>query len=1192
MKLKKLEITGFKSFVEKTAIEFPPSISAIVGPNGCGKSNILDALRWAMGEQSVRQLRGKAMEDVIFAGTNGKPPMNMAEVSLVLSNDNGSAPEEFKDFTEIMVTRRLYRSGESAYLINKQPCRLKDIYNIFLGSGMGAKSYSIIQQGNIGAITEAGPEERRAFLEEAAGVTRYKSQKAEALRKLDATNQNLLRLNDIIAEVERQMKSLNRQAKKAQIYKNYQERIRKADILAAFHYFGDMTRQIQHGEALLKELKDADMAHSTQLKKLDAAIEEIKLARWQKNQKISTLKSDKFEKQRNIDRIENELAHLKKEAQRLLEEAHELKSARTDLEAKNRNMSDEIAVLETQSADFRKDVDAARLEIEQDRLGSLTIREQLVALNKESEERKAALMESVTQEARYKNTCQNAANNRESLKRRIKRADEEVIIAIKKLSECEAKEKKAAAELESLQSEIEGMNADIERIREQLDIKSKALGSQVKLVQMLESDRSKFKSKFAALKKMEDNFEGYKDGVKAIMKRHSRAGILGLVADVITPQPSFEIAVEAALGDAIQYVIINDQQAGFEAIDYLKAGNIGRSGFVQISGTKLQSPNTQSLLSPLLNFVSIKPGFEHAARTLLGNMLVAETREQALIALNCNPDNHSDTIVTKDGEVISGHVMIGGSQDNLSGILAKKQEIRELEAKLIESEQALEKARREQKELENEARELESDLQKSKADKNEAVQEELEKQKAIYKVTEELKHARRHLDIMRSEQEQLTGEDADMEEEAAKYHRLLAEVENEVKAAQDKVLQITEQIAAASAQLDESNQKSLDLKLKLTALTAKLENTDNSLRRLKDFQEDSIRRLEQLERDVVQKEQKRADSQKKMEENNAALSGLYESMGAVEKTLAQDELEYEAIDASLKEKDSSISGIQKEREETLQKLRTLEIEQSQRELKRENISARIMERYHQPLADFEGEFSEEDRQKPVEQAEADLADYRKKIERIGEVNIGAIAEYETLKTRFEFLDTQRNDLNKAIDDLHKVIRKINKISQEKFLETFNLVNQKLAEVFPKLFNGGTALLTLTEPEKPLETGVEFMIHPPGKKLTRLSLLSGGEKALSAIAFIFSIFLIKPASFCIMDEIDAPLDEANVIRFNELLRIIGEKSQIVMITHKKRSMEFADMLFGVTMEKKGISQIVSVNFDKDKEQNNGRLVGSP
>ncbi|HAO23064.1 MAG TPA: chromosome segregation protein SMC, partial [Desulfobacteraceae bacterium] len=366
----------------------------------------------------------------------------------------------------------------------------------------------------------------------------------------------------------------------------------------------------------------------------------------------------------------------------------------------------------------------------------------------------------------------------------------------------------------------------------------------------------------------------------------------------------------------------------------------------------------------------------------------------------------------------------------------------------------------------------------------------------------------------------------------------------------------------------------------------------NSLRRLKDFQEDSIRRLEQLERDVVQKEQKRADSQKKMEENNAALSGLYESMGAVEKTLAQDELEYEAIDASLKEKDSSISGIQKEREETLQKLRTLEIEQSQRELKRENISARIMERYHQPLADFEGEFSEEDRQKPVEQAEAELADYRKKIERIGEVNIGAIAEYETLKTRFDFLDTQRNDLNKAIDDLHKVIRKINKISQEKFLETFNLVNQKLAEVFPKLFNGGTALLTLTDPEKPLETGVEFMIHPPGKKLTRLSLLSGGEKALSAIAFIFSIFLIKPASFCIMDEIDAPLDEANVIRFNELLRIIGEKSQIVMITHKKRSMEFADMLFGVTMEKKGISQIVSVNFDKDKEQDNGRLVGSP
>ncbi|NJL58415.1 MAG: AAA family ATPase [Desulfobacteraceae bacterium] len=402
MKLRKLDITGFKSFADKTSVEFPAGISAIVGPNGCGKSNILDALRWAMGEQSVKQLRGKAMEDVIFAGTNGRPPVNIAEVSLVLSNDNGSAPEEFKDLTEIMVTRRLYRSGESVYLINKQPSRLKDIHNIFLGSGMGARSYSIIQQGNIGAITEATPEERRTFLEEAAGVTRYKSQKAETLRKLDATNQNLLRINDIIVEVERQMKSLNRQAKKAQIYKTYQERIRKLDILLSFLMFDELSRQIEQGLALLQSLKDADMTHSTQLRTLDAAIEEIKLARWQKNQKISELRTGKFETQRKIDRTENELSHLKKETERLRQESEELGAAKIGLEAKNQNMSGEITELDRLTAEFQKEVEQAKADIELDRSGSQAVRDQLAALNRELDERKALLMDLVAQEAKYK----------------------------------------------------------------------------------------------------------------------------------------------------------------------------------------------------------------------------------------------------------------------------------------------------------------------------------------------------------------------------------------------------------------------------------------------------------------------------------------------------------------------------------------------------------------------------------------------------------------------------------------------------------------------------------------------------------------------------------------------------------------------------------------------------------------------
>ncbi len=1190
MKLRKLDITGFKSFADKTSIEFPAGISAIVGPNGCGKSNILDALRWAMGEQSVKQLRGKAMEDVIFAGTNGRPPVNIAEVSLVLSNDNGSAPEEFKDLTEIMVTRRLYRSGESVYLINKQPSRLKDIHNIFLGSGMGARSYSIIQQGNIGAITEATPEERRTFLEEAAGVTRYKSQKAETLRKLDATNQNLLRINDIIVEVERQMKSLNRQAKKAQIYKTYQERIRKLDILLSFLMFDELSRQIEQGMALLQSLKDADMTHSTQLRTLDAAVEEIKLARWQKNQKISELRTGKFETQRKIDRTENELSHLKKEAERLRQESEELGAAKIGLEAKNQNMSGEIAELERLTAEFQKEVEQAKADIELDRSGSQAVRDQLAALNRELEERKARLMDLVAQEAKYKNTCQNAVSNRESLKRRLKRADEEVAIAIKKVSEFESNEKKASEELQYLKDEIAGFVEDIERIREKLDAKSKSLGNQVKTVQTLDMDKSKLKSKFGALKKMEDSFEGHKEGVKAVMRRSKQDGILGLVADILVPQIGYETAVEAVLGESLQYIIVKDQDTGFDAIDFLKTQAKGRSGFIAASSVQKSNKIQSSELPTLMNFVSVKSGFEDVADVMLGNVLVAETREQALAALNGN-SNHS--VVTKDGEVITAQgMLIGGSPDSLSGILSKKQELRELEALIAKLETALEHAKHEQKELENEARELESDLQKLKSDKNEAVQEEIEKQKAAYKASEELKHARRHLEMMKIEQEQLLGEDSDMEAQNEKYRKLLAEVENEVKAAQDHVAAMSDKISQVSAQIENANQRSLELQLKLTTLAAKRDNSISSLKRLKDFQTDSLQRLEQLSRDIVQKEQKRAESVIKVGEYEAQLTELYRQIRAIDDHLEKDESEYQSIDNSLKEKDAAISDIQKAREETLQKMRVLEIEQSQKELKRENVAARISERYHKPLADFTEEFTEEDRKIPADKLEADIGDYRKRTERIGEVNLAAIAEYEALKTRFEFLEAQRNDLVKAIDDLQKVIRKLNKISQEKFLETYALVNEKLAEVFPRLFNGGTAQLVLTEPEKPLETGVELMIHPPGKKLTRLSLLSGGEKALSAIAFIFAIFLIRPTSFCIMDEIDAPLDEANVIRFNELLKIIGEKAQIIMITHKKKSMEFADILFGVTMEKKGISKIVSVNFESQKEQSNGKLAGPP
>ena len=1204
MKLKKLEITGFKSFFDKATIQFPPGISAVVGPNGCGKSNVVDAIRWVMGEQSLKQLRGKSKEDIIFSGTNGKAPLNMAEVSLTLANDNGTAPEELKDFTEINLTRRLYRSGETAYFLNRQPCRLKDIHNVFLGSGLGAKSYAVIQQGNIGAITDADPNERRYFIEEAAGTTRYKNRKIEALRKVDITQRNLLRVNDILSEIKRQMASLKRQAKKAEFYNNYQKRIKILDVCLGIHYFDDYSRQIEDADSLLKELKDADIGHSSELKKLDAAIEDIKLKRWEKNQQISEQKSEKYETQRKIDRTENDLAHLRDEIKRLSRETTELEVARENLAQKNDDLISEIAQVRQENSDLKLEMENERQRLNQHRQSSEQIREELSTFNRELETAKANLMNLMTREAQYKNIYQNASNNKESLQRRLKRTDEEEVLAQRQIKAAQSKESQASSRLTTLKQEIEALNNKITETRGQLEENAAALARQVKLVQTLELERSTTKSKYNTLKKMEDNFEWYRDGVKAIMKAQSSgadednpdatgigrelaANVLELAADIIEADPAYETAIEAVLGESLQYIVVKDQQTGLQAIDYLQTHNAGRSGFIPVSSAKQIPGNENERPDParlLLNHITVKPGYENIARLLLGDVVLMDTIDEALAMFNKN--GTIQRIVTKNGEVISHQgILIGGSKDKLSGILAKKNEIKELQRQDAILAKKIESAFHEQTDLESVVRNLEIAMQKQIEKKNRATEEEIEAEKELYRVGEDLKNARRQLEIVQLEQEQLLGEASDIDDEMTKYNAALAEVADEIKSAQTTVAQMSEKITDVAAQMEKYNQTVVDLKMKLTALDARLENSNSNLKRLKEFHDDGLIRLEQISREIDLKKNKEESSRAGVTEKEEQLSRMYKVIGRLEEAIGRNEEIYQDIDDRLKDSDNKISDIKSKREEALEKFRMLELEQSQFKLKRDNISNRLEERYQNSYEILKSEFRRNEKAQElttkmtVEEMEADLAKSKEKISRIVDVNLGAIKEYEQLNDRFEFLETQRDDLIKAMEDLHKVIRKINRITQQRFMETFAKINDKLKEVFPRLFDGGEARLVLIEPSKPLESGVEFMIHPPGKKLTRLSLLSGGEKALSAIAFIFSIFLIKPASFCLLDEIDAPLDESNVYRFNDLLKIIGENSQIIMITHNKRSMEFADKLFGITMEQKGISKVVSVDFQK-------------
>ena len=1189
MKLKKLEIQGFKSFQDKAAITFPAGISAVVGPNGCGKSNVIDAIRWVMGEQSVKKLRGKSMEDVIFAGANGKAPLNMAEVALTLKNDNGNAPEELRDYAEIMITRRLYRSGDSAYLLNKQPCRLKDIHNLFLGSGLGTKSFAVIQQGNIGAITDAGPDERRHFVEEAAGVTRFKSRRQETLRKIQSTNQNLYRVMDIIGEIKRQMASLKRQARKAELFKTYQERIRTLDIYQGLHYLDEYSREIAEAETLLQELKDADLSHVAEIKKLDAAVEDVKIKRWQKNQEIAEQKSRKFELQRRIDKTENDMAHLREETKRLAEEVESLDDTHREIARQNERMVAEIDESEVQYKHLQQEIEGVRTELESERAASREITASLETQQAALNTHKARLTDLIGQEARYRNIHQTAQNNRENLQRRIRKTEEEVILAQREVTESEKQERQASRAQKILKEEIQVQNNRIESLRTRLDVKSRELAGLLKHVQGLELERNKHHSRHASLKKMESNFEWYRDGVKALMKglspeKRRTRGIRGLVADIIAPHPGYEAAVEAALGEALQYILVDQQHHAREAIRFLQQEDAGRSGFVPLPHTRPLAPDQVPPTDPesLIGHITVSEGYEAVVRALLGHINVVEDLDTAVSRFNRN--GRLQSIVTLKGEMVSCQGTIaGGSSGRGAGILAQKQEIRRLAEAITGLDDALRSQYQIQDALQAEVKSIENELRQHLEEKNRLVEDEIDSQKAVYKAAEDLKFARRRQEIVQLEQERLLGEESDIDSEISRYDEILKEVADEVAAAQAKVAGLTAEIDTISQQLESFRQREMDIQVRLTAHQAKCDNLTTSLRRLKEFQTDGQNRLEALAQEISAKRERREKSQRQILHSEESLSGLYETLQRLGEILETNESDYQAIDASLNENDAAIAQLQSRREANNEKLRLLELELSQRQIKRENIVNRLNERYHNTVETFRAEIAakrQEGFNLSPDETEAELARCRKKIANIHDVNMGAIKEYEQFKTRYDFLCEQRDDLNQAIADLHQVIRRINTVTQERFLTTFDQVNEKLAEVFPRLFEGGTAQLVLSEPDKPLESGVELMIQPPGKKVTRISLLSGGEKALSAIAFIFAIFLIKPAAFCLLDEIDAPLDDANVQRFNELLKIIGEKSQIIMITHNKKSMEFADTLFGVTMEKKGISKVVSVNLERN------------
>jgi len=1192
MRLLKLEITGFKSFQNKTTLFFPRGITAVVGPNGCGKSNIVDALRWVMGEQSVKQLRGKSMEDLIFSGADGKQPLNMAEVSLLIDNSargetgGDSTDSPMAVYTEIMITRRVYRSGESVYMINRQACRLKDIHNLFLGSGTGKNSFAVIGQGNIGALTDASPEERRYFIEDAADITKYKERKKETLSRIKTTRENLTRISDIMGELKRRLGTLERQAARAKKYKEYKTRVKTLEISIALWYFENICRDIREKTASYEQTSDRD-------KKLDAAIadleiiqDRIKLTLYEKKQALSGLNQNTFDIQRSLDKKESDLEHLTREIRRIIKEIKEVRRKRLEVSEKNLSLSCEIEVERNTHVDvddliITREKDLAR---ENERLEAG--KSQQKSLEQTRKELNQTHMVLAGDEAKKANILANAEQRKNSLMRRLRQVDDELLLSEKDLTQARLVKENIEKESKQVHTKTGALAAEkaetVQSLKTEKDERDQLRAS----LKILEIELSAHRSRYTTLKTMDDQFEWYGSGVQSLMNRLKNSGstlVKGILADKLRPSTGYEKAAEALLGDVLQYLVVESSENAEVLIQDLADHNEGQCGFITLdsleSPPEIETPSGFTLLS---SQVSCLPEDRDLVRFILGNAMVADDLAQALhLHKTMRP---AFPLVTRNGERITEKgLIVGGGNQNGSSIFAKKAELAETQATVLEWE--------EKKSL------LSTSVQTAESQVNQwtlkeshlteliasAEKDKTRVEKELYMATETLRQAERKRDVLSLEQERLEGDGEDIDTDLAREKTALDRIRIDIRAHEARIKDLGEQLHSVAETLEKQAGLIVELKMDLARLKAESDNHHSSLKRLEDFLDDSIKRLARLTHEELEKKHLIRSHSRNRNIDRAERQDLMRRLKILMEQSELSRRDVSEIEKSLKERDAEKSNLEKLKTKERETLRVLDLELSQLKIRRENITARIEEKYHHQINQYKLEFAENEHDRidvstlNIPFLETELEDLNTRIAQLGDVNLGSIAEYDEIKERYDFMESQGKDLEKSLADLETIIDKINDVSKERFLQTFDAINEKLATLFPTLFEGGSARMILTDPSIPLETGVELMIQPPGKKLTRLSLLSGGEKALSAIAFVFSVFLIKPASFCIMDEIDAPLDDANVTRFNNLVKHIGDQSQILVITHNKVTMEFADILFGVTMEKKGVSKIVSVSL---------------
>ncbi len=1183
MRLKRLEMVGFKSFAGKTVVELNPGITAVVGPNGCGKSNIVDALRWAMGEQSARHLRGQQMEDVVFNGSDSLPPTGMAEVSIIFDNEDGRGPAEYGNFSEIMVTRRLFRSGESEYAINKVICRLKDVVELFLGTGVGSKAYSIVEQGKVDELVNSKPEDRRGVIEEAAGTSKYKSRKSIAEKKLERTQQNLLRVSDIVREIERQIRTMELQAKKAERYRALREELKDKELASAFLQTEVFNVEIARQESQLAGVENRLAEHLALMHGKEAENESVRLSLMEADKEIGLLQECVYQRRGAIQADEQKCEFYRKDLTQLAQTEADTRTSLAQLEERTKSLAQEIDELNKANESFIQLslFEESFLRDKESELENLQIR--LRSLQAELEEEKAALIDAANQIANLKNEALAKEKRHSEIDRELARNRAELAQASAELAACEEKKCASAGALAGCSDEVRERTLEVAQVNATIQGLSKCRAEQESKFASIKEQIHESRSRLRSFEELQKNYEGYQEGVRAIMlKRQQESepnGIYGLVAEVIEAPENYEKALTAVLGDRLQYVIVKSHREGLEAIDYLKTQASGRGSFIPLELSR--KPHKElplgeaEVIAPLINVISVKEGFRDVAEYLLSDVVVVRDLQAGLALWNRN--GYHNTMVTSEGEVIDPiGIVTGGSSAPLeASFLTQRRRIRELKAILAERELQIAQEQRKQEELKQQLEQAETqkavlaaeihrlELDRVRLDhENRAASQEYERlTQTVQALTQEQSDLTTTVQLLTEEIQSCRSQAQSRSDEKTTREAALARKQTEL-AELDQSVEGAESAATQS-------------RIRNAALGEKRDNTHLNLANRLKLQEETAREIATRQGQIADCQQRRVEIEQALGQTEDALGQNRVELQELEKRLHTDRQKYREISMRVAEIGETLKELRPVLETCQEEKSQIQLTLTEQRLGLQHLATNLREKYDTDLKNLTIEFP--DNRPSQAELRVEIDDLRGRLERMGEVNLAAIGEYEELTERFRFMSRQKEDLEKSIADLQQTIVKLNRICRLRFKESFEAINEKFEAIFPRLFRGGKAKLVLTDENDYLETGVDIVVQPPGKKLQSITLLSGGEKALTAVSLLFAIFLTKPSPFCFLDEVDAPLDDANVDRFNDMIKEMSELSQFILVTHNKKSMQAAETLYGITMAEPGVSKVVSVRM---------------